>query len=165
MGVRHQVIFALAVLVLTSSAEYSSRIFGGYEAKPGQFPYQVSLRFYREPEGFGHFCGGSILTERFVLTAAHCVVNDLPKLSVLVGTHSKENFNKKDLHAVKRKFVHEEFSASKMSNDIALLELENPLHFNDTVQSIPLNAEFVDGGVDGVISGYGRTNVSSYFCE
>lgn len=51
------------------------RIFGGQEAAVGQFPYQVSLRFLMEPaSGFVHVCGGSIITNRFVLTAAHCML-------------------------------------------------------------------------------------------
>lgn len=44
-------------------------IIGGHEAEPGLFPYIVSLQY---KEG-GHFCGGSLISDRFVLTAGHCV--------------------------------------------------------------------------------------------
>lgn len=45
-----------------------NRIVGGQEATPGQFPYIVSLRW-----GDFHFCGGSVLSDKYVVTAAHCL--------------------------------------------------------------------------------------------
>merc|ERR1719300_382698 len=55
-----------------------SQIVGGQPAKPGQFPWQVSLRdSYDE-----HTCGGSIISERFVLTADYCTASS----RIMTGT-------------------------------------------------------------------------------
>ena len=52
---------------------------GGEDAKEGEFPYQVSLQL-KGILGQGHYCGGSIIDEKTILTAGHCVteVPDIP---------------------------------------------------------------------------------------
>lgn len=57
-----------ATLVISAVAGPAPPVLGGENAKEKQFPYQVSI----ENEGT-HFCAGSILNERYILTAAHCM--------------------------------------------------------------------------------------------
>lgn len=55
---------------------FPPRIVGGYEATVGQVPYQASIRLkYIDVRNFGlgHYCGGSLITQRAVLTAGHCL--------------------------------------------------------------------------------------------
>ena len=48
-----------------------SRIVGGSQAEQNEWPWQVSLQLYRG--AWFHFCGGSLIDHRWVLTAAHCL--------------------------------------------------------------------------------------------
>lgn len=49
------------------------RIAGGSNAKKGEFPYAVSLQVPNKKGNLTHFCTGSLLDAKTVLTAAHCV--------------------------------------------------------------------------------------------
>jgi secreted trypsin-like serine protease len=71
----------------------STRIIGGKDAEAHEFPWQVLL-FIKEPGGES-YCGGSILNDRWVLTAAHCFYNDdetrfvAEYVTVHIGEHKK----------------------------------------------------------------------------
>lgn len=54
--------------IMFLDARSTGRIVGGQTAQEGQFPYQVSLR-----ANGNHFCGGSIVNEYWIVTAAHCL--------------------------------------------------------------------------------------------
>lgn len=62
------------------------RITGGADAARNQFPYQVSFQLEMFGE-FDHYCGGSILSPTFVLTAGHCIndIYSLERLRVVAG--------------------------------------------------------------------------------
>uniref|UniRef100_A0A3B4WMH6 Peptidase S1 domain-containing protein n=1 Tax=Seriola lalandi dorsalis TaxID=1841481 RepID=A0A3B4WMH6_SERLL len=64
----------------TRKPQYSTRIVGGNISRPGQFPWQVSLHYNGE-----HLCGGSIITSRWILTAAHCTFKIELKYSRLLS--------------------------------------------------------------------------------
>jgi len=99
-----------------------SQIVGGQPAKPGQFPWQISIRNSND----GHTCGGSILSERFVLTANHCPKRE----SIMTGTVLRDDVNAKRYQI---KTYHKPGGA-----DIAILELEEPIKLNGETKAIPL---------------------------
>lgn len=63
-----EIIRIVTILLTFGIGVPESKIVGGKDALSGQFPYQVSLR-----KNKSHFCGGSIIDSRTILTAAHCV--------------------------------------------------------------------------------------------
>lgn len=82
--------------------EEGSRIIGGRDAPLGAWPWQVSLQVFVSGIGYRHICGGSLINNNSVLTAAHCIRNYVYvsfhsnsfSLSVNSETHI---FNKKAL--------------------------------------------------------------------
>lgn len=140
-------------------SDINTRIVGGKNAEEGQFPYQVSLRnrFLR-----GHFCGASILTSRFMLTAGHCTqgLNSKPLfIYAVVGTISLKsgvsiNFNKIT--------PHEGFSLERIENDISLLRTATEITFTNFIQPIALPSRNLpeEGNIAVILSGWGQTAVS-----
>uniref|UniRef100_A0A3Q2CS22 Transmembrane serine protease 3b n=1 Tax=Cyprinodon variegatus TaxID=28743 RepID=A0A3Q2CS22_CYPVA len=141
-----------------STPKYNTRIVGGNTSKPGQFPWQVSLHFRSE-----HLCGGSIIASRWILTAAHCVVQcvfhpDSSLWTVHVGLTEQLIHGAHSL-TVKRIVYHAQYQPKGLDYDIALMRLEEPLVFNGLVEPICLpnyGEEFTEGTMCW-ISGWGAT--------
>lgn len=151
---------ALVFTVVFGLPLLENRIFGGEEARPGQFPYQISLRV-NVSDQFRHNCGGSIISDRFILTAAHCTTRfaNVSDYRVIVGAHEK-NGNDGRAYDVNRIIAHAEYNSTSLQHDIALIEVNTTIEFNDRVAIIPLSRTFIGTGVQGIASGWGRTNVS-----
>ncbi|XP_065211110.1 uncharacterized protein LOC135839142 [Planococcus citri] len=114
------------------------RIVGGVEAGINEFPWQVAIAL---DDMF--FCGGALINENFVLTAAHCVLTrDTPVEDLLLhlGDHNLMTTNE-TVHVsrgVKQILFHSHFHPFLLDNDIALLELNEPVTFSDNIQPICL---------------------------
>ncbi len=79
-------IFSAALGASLPRNDIESRIIGGNEASLGQFPHMVSIRLVERNQ---HFCGGAVLNDRWILSAAHC------KLSVFKIYHWINSLNSK----------------------------------------------------------------------
>ncbi|XP_011693696.1 PREDICTED: transmembrane protease serine 9-like [Wasmannia auropunctata] len=135
------------------------RITDGEDAIPGEFPYQVSVHWGFPPFiRFNHACGGSIINERFILTAGHCVMK-FGKLKVFAGKHSllDREPTVQEIDVVKT-IVHENYPGGVAPYDIALLKLKTPLTFNERVSpvNLPQQDEVITG--NAVLSGWGSTS-------
>ncbi|XP_063989082.1 polyserase-2-like [Diachasmimorpha longicaudata] len=131
-----------------------SRIVGGDATPIDKVPYQVSVQYNDE-----HFCGGSIISSEWIITAAHCMEGSADNYTIRVGTddHSEGG----SVHAVAEYKLHERYILKfnvLPINDIAVVRVKTPFVFNDNVQAIGLynEGEAAVVGSMGVVSGWGE---------
>lgn len=167
------IIVAIALSIAAAvSANRVERIVGGEVAEKGQFPYQVSLRLRRQVlhpslnvnvTVYSHYCGGSILSERWAITAAHCTRGERTKDTVIVaGAHHINNDGIR--YPVAEIVSHPDFS-SNLENDISLLRTKWAFQFNIRVQPIGLSRHEADLRGQAVVSGWGRTGANATAAE
>lgn len=135
------------------------RIVGGKDVKEGQIPYQVSLRL---PAADLHFCGGAIISNRFILTAAHCMVDLESRPRFVVGVVGSVHTNQGVRIKIDKITSHKEWDRSKHINDISLLRTAEEIVFCDTIQPIALPTENLplEGNTRAVSSGWGKNSIS-----
>ncbi|XP_063917128.1 trypsin-1-like [Zophobas morio] len=142
----------------------SLRVVNGEDAAPGQFPHQITYQW-----GFRgvheHVCGGSIISETWILTAGHCIT-EVPEDGdhiVIAGiTNLYEDTTEKQTINVTRKIVHPNYVGGVAPNDIALLQLESPLTFGDLVKPIALPEAGSVATGDTVSSGWGSISPTNF---
>ncbi|XP_058120914.1 brachyurin-like [Anopheles ziemanni] len=147
----------------------SARVTNGQEATPGQFPYQIAL--ISEFIITSGLCGASVLTNNYILTAAHCVVGTAGILATggtaIIGAHNRINVEptqQRIRFSGPGVIPHPQYDPSNIRNDIAVVRLDSPITFNERVQPARLPARSDTrqfGGVLGTVSGFGRTSDAS----
>jgi secreted trypsin-like serine protease len=124
--------------VLRFLRNQTPKIVGGKPAAPGEYPWQVSLvvSWIANPNQ-GHFCGGTIYNNQWIVTAAHCLVRVRAADVHLVGG---TNVLLPGVHRVNvaRIIMHKNYNAGTSDEDIALIELKSPLALGTTMQQIGL---------------------------
>ncbi|XP_077158273.1 plasma kallikrein [Paroedura picta] len=118
-----------------------SRVVGGTNSTRGEWPWQVSLHVKLSIQK--HFCGGSIISDQWVLTAAHCTEDFLiPDVwRVYTGILKQSEINDSTpFFKVQEIIVHPEYVISEEGYDIALMKLDRPMHFSDLQQPLCLPA-------------------------
>uniref|UniRef100_A0A8C9LAC9 Transmembrane protease serine 2 n=1 Tax=Pavo cristatus TaxID=9049 RepID=A0A8C9LAC9_PAVCR len=122
--------------VSTKSTAIMSRIVGGSVATLGQWPWQVSLHVQDS-----HICGGSIITREWLVTAAHCVEGQFadPYIwTVYAGILNQNEMHSMPGYRVQKIISHPNYDTDSKDNDVALMKLESPLSFTDTIRPVCL---------------------------
>ena len=141
-------------------------IVGGAPADPGEWPWQVALVSPTSSDLYNtQFCGGSLIAEQWVVTAAHCVYGDLPSaLDVVAGIYNLQNptsgYQRRNVIQI---IVHPNYNASTSDFDIALLKLETPISLGGSGATktalVPLVPASVGdlNGITSWVTGWGET--------
>ncbi|KAI0216120.1 Ovochymase-1 [Lamellibrachia satsuma] len=139
----------------------NSRIIGGDEATPHAWPWQIS--FVVRTENYkGHICGGTILSDRWVITAAHCVhLFPYPWLYVaVVGEHNITTIEStQTTHELEKIYVHPEYNNVTNNNDLALLKMKKRIRFTREVSPVCLpDSDDPLNYYDCMVTGWGKSN-------
>jgi secreted trypsin-like serine protease len=139
------------------SDQDNKAIVGGTATTIGQHPWQVSLQ-----SGSFHFCGGSILSESWVLTAQHCLEGTAPsQVRILAGSTRLSDAASGQIRQVAEIVRVPNYTSPENGKDAALLRLSQPLSLNASVAAIPFalpsaaSAGATDAGAVATVTGWG----------
>merc|ERR1711936_534254 len=135
------------------------RIVGGFEATPNQWPWQVALFIDN-----AWFCGGALISENYVLTAAHCA-DGATYFDIMAGAHNVRESSEPNRVEVTsyNGWTHPLWNSNDLSGDLALVELPSPLPMNDFISAscLPATGETPAVGSMVTVTGWGKPSDSA----
>ena len=159
-----------------ASATRAQRIIGGDEIPITDAPWQVALINSQQNYGTvydGQFCGGSIINERWIITAAHCLSDYRGSfLGVFAGNNDLNVPTGTDVYTAASWKVHPDYDSGPKNDkvwfdDIALVRLRSTLDFGEDIEPIslptaidPADAPAVGDAID--VSGWGATSTNEF---
>lgn len=131
-----------------------NRIVGGTQVRQNKYPWTAQLikgRYYPRL-----FCGGSLINDRYVLTAAHCVHNNRDKITIRLLQLDRSSKDPGITRQVSKVIMHPQYDSTRIVNDVALLKLDSPVPINDKMRPVclPSNNHNFDRK-DAIVAGWG----------
>lgn len=166
------ILVSLATLVIASCAfsfgdiDIDPYIVNGQPASRGQFPFYALLKIVLT-DGRKAACGGTLINNQWILTAGHCVsMKDvtIEHFEVHLGALNATDLSEEGriVATSNQSFPHPEFSLATVQNDVALLKLDEPVQFSETVKAINLTEKSsLEPGTRVTAIGFGKLHTSS----
>jgi len=141
----------------------NTRVVGGKPAGRRTIPFASGLVFHLQDferrESIRPFCGGTLITDRHIVTAAHCLRGRSPgEVDVDVGDYSLMEPSEGELVPVKKLTIFPEYIPNKFHTDIGIIELKHPVNFSLGIQTAKLPNPDLDlkPGTTVFVFGWGR---------
>ncbi|XP_078808096.1 chymotrypsin-like protease CTRL-1 isoform X2 [Oryzias latipes] len=134
------------------NTKVGTRIVGGQAAAAGAWPWQVRLDIN------GALCGGSLINNQWILSAAHCFSStSTAGVVVYLGETEINNSPNSVSRTVSRIIVHPNYNSDTHNNDVALLKMASSVTFTDYISPVCLAAQGSDfpGGTTAWVTGFG----------
>lgn len=152
------VLVAANLIVASSTANTNNRIIGGQNANAGQFPYLAAIRTHlNRPQ-----CGGCIISNRWILTAAHCHQGAFGRpenMRAAVGAHTLFDGI---IHRLQAIITHPNYDGRAVANDVAVVLTATRIEYIiGRVQPARLPSTDTAAGLRVWIAGWGLTKVSN----
>ena len=142
--------------------QYGTNIIGGSPAPAGEWPAMTALLFRSVPNAYNaKFCGATLITSHWLVTAAHCVVDradrvaDPGAIEAAIGLLNLSEITPAQRKAIDRIVVHPGYTSSRFSNDIALLRLVEDATQTPRPIVSPSDEKMVVEGKAAMIAGWG----------
>ena len=140
----------------------NTRVVGGHDVGRNSFPYATGLLIRSGDEERGPvqpFCGGTLITERHIVTAAHCLRDrTAEQVSVDVGDYALNEERDRQVVQAKNLTKFPDYVAETFHTDIGIVELANPVRFRPGLRTAYLPRSDLDlkPGTTVVVYGWGR---------
>lgn len=132
------------------------KIINGKSASVGQFSFYAKLEFFFD-NGDSADCGGSLITDEFILTAAHCTIDSLmAKVTLGYQTMNDSSGTQEFVVMVEQFHLQPDFDINKIPNDIALLRLPKKAQRTSTVKPVKLSMRDFEEYLDVIAIGSGE---------
>ncbi|XP_055677527.1 uncharacterized protein LOC129786458 [Lutzomyia longipalpis] len=137
-------------------------IVGGTLSFPGQYPHMAAIGMNDSDHGLKFFCGGSLISERYILTAAHCLTRATPTI-VRLGEHNLlSHLGNDDVEdfGIESLIPHPLYHTTSVYNDIALIKLNKRVKFKKNIRPACLSDEKNENHLGLIAIGWGDTSFS-----